>query len=130
MYSYGSIITKDNTVNTSTDAVTWIEGSEETVNIKDITTISPWYDSMFTISLTNNVLSIKVNCTLESYLTDQTRVSSSKVQNDNKFYDYVDDNWYYEITVTEINSGLKETIKVRPVKSVTGVSMSMNEYEF
>lgn len=127
---YGSIVTKDNTVNTTTDAVTWIDGTEETVNLNDITKVSPWYDSMFDVEMSGNVITIKANCTPENYITSQTRVSSSKMENDNKFFKYTDDNWYYELTITETNSGVSDSIKFRPVQSVTGVYMSMGEYQF
>ena len=127
---YGSIVTKDNTVNTTTDAVTWIDGTEETVNLNDITTVSPWYSSMFDVEMSNNVITIKVNCTPENYITSQTRVSSSKIENDNTFLKFTDDNWYYEITVTETNTGISNSIKVRPIKSVTSVSLSFSEYVF
>ena len=127
---YGSIITKDNTVNTTTDAVTWIEGTEETVNLNDITKVSPWYSSMFTFSIEGDELTLKANCTPENYIISQTRISSSKIENDNTFYQFTDNNWYYEVTVTETNSGLSNTIKVRPVLSVTSVSLSMSDYQF
>ncbi|MBE5757262.1 MAG: hypothetical protein E7342_05640, partial [Clostridiales bacterium] len=121
---YGSIVTKDNTVNTTTDAVTWIDGTEETVNLDDITTVAPWYSSMFDIEMSGNTIIIKANCTPENYITSQTRVSSSKMENDNKFFRYTDDNWYYELTITETISGVSDTIKFRPVQTVTGVSLS------
>lgn len=127
---YGSIVTKDNTVNTTTDAVTWIDGTEEMVNLDDITTVAPWYSSMFDIEMSGNVITIKANCTPENYITSQTRVSSSKMENDNKFFRYTDDNWYYELTITETNSGVSDTIKFRPVQTVTGVSLSMSDYQF
>lgn len=127
---YGSIVTKDNTVNTTTDAVTWIDGTEETVNLDDITTVAPWYSSMFDIEMSGNTIIITANCTPENYITSQTRVSSSKMENDNKFFRYTDDNWYYELTITETNSGLSDTIKFRPVQTVTGVSLSMSDYQF
>ena len=126
----GSIVTKDNTVNTTTDAVTWVDGTEQTINLNDITTVSPWYSTMFNISINGDVLSIKPNCTPENYITSQTRVSSSKIENDNTFFKFTDDNWYYEITVTETNTGISNSIKVRPVQSVTSVSLSLSEYEF
>lgn len=127
---YGSIVTKDNTVNTTTDAVTWIDGTEETVNLNDITTVSPWYSSMFEVDMSFNVITIKANCTPENYITSQTRVSSSKMENDNKFFKYTDDNWYYELTITETISGVSDTINFRPVLTVTGVSLSLVDYQF
>lgn len=127
---YGSIVTKDNTVNTTTDAVTWIDGTEETVNLEDITTVAPWYSSMFDVEMSGNTITIKANCTPENYITSQKRVSSSKMENDNKFFKYTDDNWYYELTITETNSGVSDTIKFRPVQTVTGVSLSMSDYQF
>lgn len=127
---YGSIVTKDNNMNANTDEVTWIDGTEETVNINDITTVSPFYSSMFDISISGNTLSIKPNCSLENYLTAQTRVSSSKFFYDNEFFKYSNDNWYYELTVTETNTGISNSIKIRPVQSVTGVSLNLSDYVF
>lgn len=128
--AYGSIVTKDNSVNTNTDAVTWVEGTEKTINLEDITKVSPWYNQMFDISMDGSVLTIKANCTPENYIVSQTRVSSSKIENDDTFLRFTNDNWYYEITITETNSGVSNSIKVRPVLSVTGVFMSMGEYQF
>ena len=128
--AYGSIETKDCTVNTSTDAKSWVSGSEKTINLADITTVSPWYSSMFDITIQGDIINIKVNCTPENYLLSQTRTSSSKLEYDDKFVEYTNDNWYYELVVTEVNTGISTSIMLRPVQSVTGVSLSMGDYQF
>lgn len=127
---YGSIVTKDNSINTTTDAITWKDGTEQTINLNDIERVNPSYSSMFAITIDGNKLMVKANCTPESYYTSQNRISSSKIETDNDFFKYTNDNWYYEIIVTEVNSGISDTIVVRPVNSVTRVVMSMGDYQF
>ena len=43
---------------------------------------------------------------------------------ENRFREYTDDNWYYEVIVTETNSGISTSFKVRPVKTVTNVVLA------
>ena len=71
-------------------------------------------------AIDGNKLTVTVNCTLDSYYTDSVRVENT-ITYDDKFREYTDDNWYYEVKVTETNSGVSHTFKVRPVKVVTNV---------
>ena len=40
------------------------------------------------------------------------------------FKAYEDDNWYYELTVTESNSGATQKIRFRPEVSVSSVTLN------
>lgn len=117
---YGSIKVQQQKYSTSTGNRTWVEGTEKTVNIKDVTTVSKYEPSVFDWAIDGDKLTVTVNCTLESYYTDSVRVENT-ITYDDKFREYTDDNWYYEVKVTETNSGVSLTFKVRPVKVVTNV---------
>lgn len=117
---HGSIKVQQQKYSTSTGNGTWVEGTEKTVNIKDITTVSKYEPSVFDWSVEGNKLKVTVNCTPESYYTDSKRVENT-ITYENKFREYTDNNWYYEVKVTETNSGVSHTFKVRPVKAVTNV---------
>lgn len=128
---FGYIVTKDNTLNTNTDARTWIEGTEEIIGLDDIDVVSPFCEKMYDVNIQGDTLYVTFNCTPESYLKSQTRVSTSKIEYDNQFFSFGDDDyWFYEITVTENTTGITKTFKVRPVQSVNGVSLSMGDYQF
>ena len=117
---YGSFKVQQQKYSTSYGTRTWVEGTEKTVNIKDVTTVSKYEPSVFDWTIDGNKLTVTVNCTLESYYTDSVRVENT-ITYDDKFREYTDDNWYYEVKVTETNSGVSHTFKVRPVKVVTNV---------
>lgn len=117
---YGSIKVQQQKYITSSDYITWTEGTESTVNIKDVTTVSKYEPSVFDWAIEGDKLKVTVNCTLESYYSDSVRVENT-ITYDDKFREYTDDNWYYEVKVTETNSGVSHTFKVRPVKVVTNV---------
>lgn len=117
---YGSIKVQQQKYSTSNDSISWTEGTESTVNINDITTVSRYEPSVFDWAIDGNKLTVTVNCTPESYYTSSQRVENT-ITYENKFREYTDDNWYYEIKVTETNSGVSHTFKVRPVKVVTNV---------
>ena len=117
---YGSIKVQQQKYSTSNDSISWTEGTESTVNINDITTVSKYEPSVFDWAIDGNKLTVTVNCTPESYYTSSQRVGNT-ITYENKFREYTDDNWYYEIKVTETNSGVSHTFKVRPVKVVTNV---------
>lgn len=117
---YGSIKVQQQKYITSSDYITWTEGTESTVNINDITTVSKYEPSVFDWAVDGNKLTVTVNCTPESYYTSSQRVGNT-ITYENKFREYTDDNWYYEVKVTETNSGVSYTFKVRPVKVVTNV---------
>ena len=117
---YGSFKVQQQKYSTSYGTRTWVEGTEKTVNIKDVTTVSKYEPSVFDWAIDGNKLTVTVNCTLDSYYTDSVRVENT-ITYDDKFREYTDDNWYYEVKVTETNSGVSHTFKVRPVKVVTNV---------
>lgn len=117
---YGSFKVQQQKYSTSYGTRTWVEGTEKTVNIKDVTTVSKYEPSVFDWAIEGNKLNVTVNCTLDSYYTDSIRVENT-ITYDDKFREYTDDNWYYEVKVTETNSGVSHTFKVRPVKVVTNV---------
>lgn len=117
---YGSFKVQQQKYSTSNDSISWTEGTESTVNINDITTVSKYEPSVFDWAIDGNKLTVTVNCTLDSYYTDSVRVENT-ITYDDKFREYTDDNWYYEVKVTETNSGVSHTFKVRPVKVVTNV---------
>lgn len=117
---YGSFKVQQQKYSTSYGTRTWVEGTEKTVNIKDVTTVSKYEPSVFDWAIDGNKLNVTVNCTLDSYYTDSIRVENT-ITYDDKFREYTDDNWYYEVKVTETNSGVSYTFKVRPVKVVTNV---------
>ena len=117
---YGSFKVQQQKYSTSYGTRTWVEGTEKTVNIKDVTTVSKFEPSVFDWAIDGNKLNVTVNCTLDSYYTDSIRVENT-ITYDDKFREYTDDNWYYEVKVTETNSGVSHTFKVRPVKVVTNV---------
>ena len=115
---YGSFKVQQQKYSTSYGTRTWVEGTEKTVNIKDVTTVSKYEPSVFDWAIDGNKLTVTVNCTLDSYYTDSVE---NTITYDDKFREYTDDNWYYEVKVTETNSGVSHTFKVRPVKVVTNV---------
>lgn len=117
---HGSIKVQQQKYSTSTGSYTWVDGTEKTVNIKDITTVSKYEPSVFDWTIEGNKLTVTVNCTLERYYTDSKRVTNV-ITYENKFREYTDDNWYYEVKVTETNSGVSHSFKVRPIKVVTDV---------
>ena len=127
--SYGSIKVQQQKYITSSGYITWTEGTENTVNLNDITTVSTYEPSVFDWAIDGNKLTVTVNCTPESYYTSSQRVEST-ITYENKFREYTDDNWYYEVKVTETNSGVSHTFKVRPVKVVTNVVLGDNVITF
>lgn len=120
---HGSFKTQTQYYYTVNDGKTWEEGTEQTVNIADVTTVSKYEPSVFDWSVSGNKLTVNVNCTLESYYTSSVR-NGNMITYENRFREYTDDNWYYEVTVTETNSGVSTSFKVRPVKTVTNVVLA------
>lgn len=120
---HGSFITQRQYYSTINDGKSWDEGTEKTVNIADVTTVSKYEPSVFDWSVSGNKLTVNVNCTLESYYTSSVR-NGNMITYENRFREYTDDNWYYEVIVTETNSGISTSFKVRPVKTVTNVVLA------
>ena len=120
---HGSFKTQTQYYYTVNDGKTWEEDTEQTVNIADVTTVSKYEPSVFDWSVSGNKLTVTVNCTLESYYTSSVR-NGNMITYENRFREYTDDNWYYEVIVTETNSGVSTSFKVRPVKTVTNVVLA------
>lgn len=120
---HGSFKTQTQYYYTVNDGKTWEEGTEQTVNIADVTTVSKYEPSVFDWSVSGDKLTVTVNCTLESYYTSSVR-NGNMITYENRFREYTDDNWYYEIIVTETNSGVSTSFKVRPVKTITNVVLA------
>lgn len=120
---HGSFITQRQYYSTINDGKSWDEGTEKTVNIADVTTVSKYEPSVFDWSVSGSKLTVNVNCTLESYYTSSVR-NGNMITYENRFREYTDDNWYYEVIVTETNSGISTSFKVRPVKTVTNVVLA------
>lgn len=120
---HGSFKTQTQYYYTVNDGKTWEEGTEQTVNIADVTTVSKYEPSVFDWSVSGDKLTVTVNCTLESYYTSSVR-NGNMITYENRFREYTDDNWYYEVIVTETNSGVSTSFKVRPVKTVTNVVLA------
>lgn len=124
-YSYevtavGSIKVQDQMYYTVNDGKSWQEGTENTVNISDITTVSKYEPSVFDVTVSGNKLTIDIHCTLESYYENSVR-QGNMITYSQRFKEYTNDNWYYELKVTETNSGISKSFKFRPVKVVTHV---------
>lgn len=120
---HGSFKTQTQYYSTINDGKSWDEGTEKTVNIADVTTVSKYEPSVFDWSVSGNKLTVNVNCTLENYYTSSVR-NGNMITYENRFREYTDDNWYYEVIVTETNSGVSTSFKVRPVKTVTNVVLA------
>lgn len=127
--SVGYIVVKDQTYDTRTDEKTWVSGTGSTVDISEITKVNQYHDSLYECSISGSQLILKINCTLENYYEGYER-EPRLVYYTQRFQEYMSDYWYYEITVTETNTGLTKTFRFRPVQTVTGVNLSMNEYAF
>ena len=90
---HGSFKTQTQYYYTVNDGKTWEEGTEQTVNIADVTTVSKYEPSVFDWSVSGNKLTVNVNCTLESYYTSSVR-NGNMITYENRFREYTDDNWY------------------------------------
>ncbi len=119
----GSIKVQDQLYYTVNDGKTWQDGTENTINISDITTVSKYEPSVFDCTISGNALTITINCTLESYYEDSIR-QGNMITYYQRFKEYTGDNWYYELKITETNSGISKSFKFRPVKVVTNVVLA------
>lgn len=125
----GSIKVQDVIYRGTSDTYEWKDGTENLVNISSITTVSKYEPSVFDCSISGNKLTVTVNCTLESYYQDSVR-SGQSVNYTQRFREYNGDNWYYELKVTETNSGVSKSFKFRPVKVVTNVALGNDVITF
>lgn len=127
-YSYtvsavGNLVTQDRKYNGNLGTNSWVDGTEGLVAIKDITKVTNYIPSAFDFSLSGNQLSITSNATLTGYYSSSERSGQIATYYDS-FKSYENDGWYYTVTVTETNSGASQTIKFRPVASVSSISLS------
>lgn len=119
----GSIKVQDQLYYTVNDGKSWQDGTENTIDISDITTVSKYEPSVFDCTISGNALTITINCTLESYYEDSIR-QGNMITYYQRFKEYTGDNWYYELKITETNSGISKSFKFRPVKVVTSVVLA------
>jgi len=125
----GNIITQDRKYTGTTGTNTYIDGTEGTVAIKDITKVTTYIASAFDYAISGNQLSITSNATLTGYYSSSVR-SGQNVTYYDSFKSYENDSWYYTVTVTETNSGASQTIKFRPVASVASISLNSTTVGF
>lgn len=111
------------------DTYEWQDGTESTVNLSSITTVSKYEPSVYECSIAGTQLTVKINCTLESYYEDSKR-SGQSVYYTQRFKEYSGNNWYYELKVTETNSGVSKSFRFRPVKVVTNVNIPQDVITF
>lgn len=119
----GSIKVQDVLYKGLSDTYEWKDGTENTLNLSSITTVSKYEPSIYDCSVSGNKLTITINCTPESYYQDSKRTGQN-VNYTQRFRDYSNDNWYYELKVTETTSDVSKTFKFRPVKTVTSVMLA------
>ncbi|MDD3831653.1 MAG: hypothetical protein PHW00_03230 [Clostridia bacterium] len=119
----GNIITQDRKYNGTTGVNTYVDGTQETLAIKDITKVTSYISNAYECSLSGTTLTITSNATLTGYYSSSTRTGQMVTYYDS-FTSFENDNWYYYVTVTETNSGASQTIKFRPIASVASVSLS------
>ena len=118
----GNIITQDRKYNGNTGLNNFVDGTEGTLAIKDISKITNYVPNAYECSLSGNTLTIKSNSTLTSYYSSSARNGQIAMYYDS-FKQFENDNCYY-VTVTETNSGVSQTIKFRPIASVSSISLS------
>lgn len=121
----GNIITQDRKYNGNTGVNTYVDGTQKTLAIKDITKITNYVPNAYECTLSGSTLTIKSNSTLTGYYSSSVRSGQTATYYDS-FKQFENDNWYYYVTVTETNSGATQTIKFRPIASVS--SISLNQY--
>lgn len=125
----GSIKAQDVIYKGVSNTYEWQAGTESTVALSSITTVSKYEPSLYECSISGTQLTVKINCTLESYYEDSQR-SGQNVYYTHRFKEYSGDNWYYELKVTETNSGVSKSFRFRPVKVVTNVNIPQDVITF
>ncbi len=104
---------------------TWYDESDKTVTLDSLK------DNFISISFENNVLSITTVKSIESYYGKLERIDGGRTRYyTDKFRSYVDE-CYFNVTLTESNSGLSKTMKIVFDDSVvTGVSINSSDLTF
>ena len=103
----------------------WYDASDETVEYDSLK------DALISASYANGKLTIKTLSAVEDFYRGTGRMDGGRtIFYEGKFRSYVTD-CYFNVTLTERNSGCSKTIKVvYDPGMVTGVNMSQNEMEF
>ena len=103
----------------------WYDTSDETVEYDSLK------DALISASFANGKLTIKTLSAVEDFYRGTGRMDGGRtIFYEGKFRSYVTD-CYFNVTLTEQNSGCRKTIKVvYDPGVVTGVNMSQNEMEF
>ena len=107
------------------DKDVWYDASDETVEYDSLK------DALISASYANGTLTIKTLSAVEDFYRGTGRMDGGRtIFYEGKFRSYVTD-CYFNVTLTERNSGCSKTIKVVYDSGVvTGVNMSQNEMEF
>ncbi len=107
------------------DKDVWYDTSDETVEYDSLK------DALISASYANGKLTIKTLSAVEDFYRGTGRMDGGRtIFYQGKFRSYVTD-CYFNVTLTEQNSGCSKTIKVvYDPGVVTGVNMSQNEMEF
>ena len=103
----------------------WYDTSDETVEYDSLK------DALISASFANGKLTIKTLSAVEDFYRGTGRMDGGRtIFYEGKFRSYVSE-CYFNVTLTEQNSGCSKTIKVvYDPGVVTGVNMSQNEMEF
>lgn len=119
----GSVVLASKEYYVSSGNTTWYEGTT--------VTLDSLKDKFITANYSNGVLTVNTLKTIESYYESMERIDSGRTRYyTNAFKEYASD-CYFTVKITETNSGLSETIKIRFDDSVvTSVSTSVSEMTF
>lgn len=103
----------------------WYDASDETVSLDTIK------DDLISVTYSDGVLTVNSIKSIESYYERSQRIDSGRtVAYFNKFRSFVDD-CYFQVKITENNSGISKVIDVRfDDEVVTGVSVNTTEMKF
>lgn len=103
----------------------WYDASDETVSLDTIK------DDLISVTYSNGVLTVNSIKSIESYYERSQRIDSGRTTAYfNKFRSFVDD-CYFQVKITENNSGISKLIDVRfDDEVVTGVSVNATEMKF
>ena len=103
----------------------WYDASDETVSLDTIK------DDLISVTYSDGVLTVNSIKSIESYYERSQRIDSGRtVAYFNKFRSFVDD-CYFQVKITENNSGISKLIDVRfDDEVVTGVSVNATEMKF
>lgn len=105
-------------------------GESSIRTLASVREVSPYAGDLFYVNGTQSGrLGIQVNCTIEDFYTESRRAGQNTVY-ENRFKAYVDDNWYYEFVITDNNTGLSTSFKVRFERTVKSIILSDNRIEF